>query len=131
MTCHHITGFFYQLYDIIHDVWTLSRQGTEYKIKISSNRATNDGDLVRRWCVAGKGLSVKSCLDMSTDLLSGNIVSIMPEFKPTPTELWLICPSRQLITPAVRLLRDTFKKKCTGILRQLVEQGILDDSGLT
>jgi len=113
-------GNFYQLYDIIHDVWTFSQGGTDYKIKISGNRASNDGDLVRRWCVAGKGLAVKSCLDMSTDLLSGNVISLMPEFKPVPTELWLICPSRQSITPAVRLLRDMFKEKCTRILNQLV-----------
>jgi len=124
-------GLFYQLYDIIHDVWEFSHRGTEYKIKMSGNRASNDGDLVRRWCVAGKGLAVKSCLDMSTDLLSGNVISLMPEFKPTPTELWLICPSRQLITPAVRLLRDTFKKKSTDILNQLIEKGVLDDSVLS
>ena len=124
-------GLFYQLYDITYDVWEFSRGGTEYKIKMSGNRASNDGDLVRRWCVAGKGLAVKSCLDMSTDLLSGNVISLMPDFKPTPTELWLICPSRQSITPAVRLLRDTFKEKSTGILNQLIDEGILDDSVLT
>jgi len=124
-------GLFYQLYDIVHDVWEFSHRGTKYKIKMSGNRASNDGDLVRRWCVAGKGLAVKSCLDMSTDLLSGNVISVMPEFKPISTELWLICPSRQLITLAVRLLRDTFKKKSTGILNQLIDKGILDDSVLT
>ncbi len=123
-------GLFYQLYDMTHDVWEFSHYGTKYKIKMSGNRASNDGDLVRRWCVAGKGLAVKSCLDMSTDLLAGNIVSLMPEFKPTPTELWLICPSRQLITPSVRLLRDMFKKKSRGILKQLIEQGILEDNAL-
>lgn len=119
-------GLFYQLYDIIHDVWEFTHQGTAYKIKMSGNRASNDGDLVRRWCVAGKGLAAKSCLDMSTDLLSGNVINIMPEFKPTPTELWLIFPSRQLITPAVRLLRDNIKKKCIDILAQMIENGILD-----
>ena len=124
-------GLFYQLYDIIHDVWEFSHRGTDYKIKMSGNRAANDGDLVRRWCVAGKGLAVKSCLDMSTDLLSGNVINLMPEFKPTPTKLWLIFPSRQSITPAVRLLRDTFKEKSTGILNQLIDKGILDDSVLT
>jgi DNA-binding transcriptional LysR family regulator len=98
---------------------------------MSGNRASNDGDLVRRWCVAGKGLAVKSCLDMSADLLSGKVISVMPEFKPRSTELWLICPSRQLTTPAVRLLRDTFKKKSSAILNQLIEKGILDDSVLT
>lgn len=124
-------GLFYQLNDITHNVWEFSQQGTEYKIKMSGNRTSNDGDLVRRWCVAGKGLAVKSCLDMSADLLSGNVVSVMPEFKPRVTELWLICPSRQLITPAARLLRDAFKKKCRGILKQLIEKGIFDDSVLT
>ena len=104
-------GLFYQLYDIIHDVWTFSDGGTDYKIKMRGNRAANDGDLVRRWCVAGKGLAVKSCLDMSADLLPGNVISVMPDFKPTSTELWLVCPSRQSITPAVRLLRDDFKEK--------------------
>ena len=124
-------GLFYQLYDIIHDVWELLHRGTEYKIMMSGNRASNDGDLVRRWCVAGKGLAVKSCLDMSADLLSGKVVSVMPEFKPRATELWLVCPSRQSITPAVRLLRDAFKEKSTDILNQLIAKGILDDSVLT
>ncbi|MGI9276366.1 MAG: LysR substrate-binding domain-containing protein [Endozoicomonas sp.] len=121
-------GLFYQLHDILHDVWKFSHSGKDYKIKMSGNRASNDGDLVRRWCVAGKGLAVKSCLDMSADLLSGNVVNVMPEFKPSPTELWLVCPSRQSITPAVRLLRDTFRKKCIDILKQLIEQQVVDES---
>lgn len=123
-------GLFYQLYDIIHDVWEFSDAKTNYKIKMSGNRAANDGDLVRRWCVADKGLAVKSCLDMSADLLSGRVIDVMPEFKPKSTELWLICPSRQSITPAVRLLRDAFREKSTDILKQLIEKGFLDDSAL-
>ena len=123
-------GLFYQLYDIIHDVWKFSHQGVEYKIKMSGNRASNDGDLVRRWCVAGKGLAVKSCLDMADDLLSGRVISVMPEFKPRSTELWLICPSRQSITPAVRLLRDKLKEKSRSILNQLINKRILNVSVL-
>jgi DNA-binding transcriptional LysR family regulator len=119
-------GLFYQLYDIIHDLWHFSRDGTDYKIKMHGNRASNDGDLVRRWCVAGKGVAVKSCLDMSNDLLSGRVVNVLPKFKPAATELWLICPNRQLITPAVRLLRDQLKTKCNQILNKLVEKGFID-----
>lgn len=128
LTSHN--GLFYQLHDIIHDVWTFSRGETEFKIKMKGNRASNDGDLVRRWCSAGKGLAVKSCLDMSDDLVSGRVVSLMPDFQPRATELWLICPSRQSITPAVRLLRDTFREKCAGILTQLIGKGLLHDSVL-
>jgi len=124
-------GLFYQLYDITHDIWEFSHQETDYKIKMSGNRASNDGDLVRRWCVAGKGLAMKSCLDMSTDLLSGKVISLMTSFKPRATELWLICPSRQSITPTVRLLRDTFREKTKEILGQLIEKGILTDNALS
>lgn len=45
-------------------------------------------------------------------------------------KLLFIIPSKQSITPAVRLLRDTLKEKCTGILKQLIEKGVLDDSVL-
>ena len=123
-------GLFYQLYDITHDTWEFTRDGKTIKVKMSGDRASNDGDLVRRWCVAGKGLAVKSCLDMSADLLAGRVVSVMPEFLPRSSELWLVCPSRQSITPAVRLLRDTFRKKCRDLLRQLVKKDILEESVL-
>ncbi|MFT5707010.1 MAG: DNA-binding transcriptional LysR family regulator [Oceanospirillaceae bacterium] len=120
----------YQLYDIIHDVWEFTDQQRVYKVKVSGNRASNDADIVRRWCVADKGISVKSCLDMSADLLSGNLVNIMSDYKPIPTELWLVFPSRQSITPAARLLREKLKEKTTHILQQLVEKGIVDQSAL-
>jgi len=67
---------------------------------------------------------------MSLDLLSGKAISLMPEYKPAPTELWIICPSKQSITPAVRFLRDRLKKKTKDILKGLIRKGILDTSVL-
>jgi DNA-binding transcriptional LysR family regulator len=63
---------------------------------------------------------------MSADLLAGNIVTVLPEYKPKPTELWLVCPSRQSITPAVRLLRDMLKEKSKEVLRELIDKEIID-----
>ena len=118
-------GLFYELHDITHNVWEFSYKDEQFKIKMNGNRTANDGELVSRWCATGKGLAVKSCLDVSSDLLTGKIVNVMPEFTPRATELWIICPSRQSITPAVRLLRDTFKQKCEGILNELSQKGFL------
>ena len=120
-------GLMYRLNDTVYDSWEFTRDGTLHKAKMKGNRISNDGDLVRRWCVAGKGLAVKSCLDMSADLLSGRVVSVMPEYEFRSTELWLICPSRQSITPAVRLLRDMFRHKSEDILKKLTYSGLLDD----
>jgi len=115
-------GLFYQMHEIVRDVWQFSGEQGDFKIKMHSNRISNDADLVRRWCVAGHGFAAKSCLDMASDLLAGRLVSVMPEYKFCSTELWLVCPSRQSITPAMRLLRDSFKEKCAVILLQLADK---------
>lgn len=112
-------GLFYQLHDVIHNQWVFRQSKQEFKIKMKGNRASNDGDLVRRWCVNGKGVAVKSYLDMSQDLLTGNVIPLMPDFTPRMTELWLICPSRQTITPAVRLLRELLKHKTQAVFNKL------------
>lgn len=123
-------GLFYQLQDTLHNVWHFSQGAGSFKVKMSGRHASNDADLVRRWCVAGKGIAAKSSLDMSRDLLAGNVVSVLDEYQCAPTELWLIFPSRQSITPAARLLRDLLKEKTAEVLGQLVKRGILAPSAL-
>ncbi|WP_117232829.1 LysR family transcriptional regulator [Vibrio maerlii] len=123
-------GLFYQLHDILQDEWTFTKNDEKYKVKLKGNRASNDGDLVRRWCVSGLGLAMKSSLDMSQDLLQGNVVSIMQDYQPQSTELWLVCPSRQSITPTVRLLRDYFREQTKQLLSQLVDKGVLGPEAL-
>lgn len=118
-------GLFYQLHDILHDVWTFTRDSQAYRVKMSGNRASNDGDLVRRWCVAGKGIAVKSCLDMSDDLLQERVRPLMQEYQPRVSELWLVCPSRHSITPAMRLIRDRLQAQCGNLLQALCGRGFL------
>ncbi|MCO1332789.1 LysR family transcriptional regulator [Microbulbifer sp. OS29] len=123
-------GLFYQLHEIVHSSWEFHRGGDIYKVRMSGNRSSNDGDLVRRWCTSGYGLAIKSCLDMSTDLLSGKVLAVMQEYKPKSTELWLVSPGRQSITPTVRLVRDTLRNRCAEVLKQLVDSGILAQQDL-
>lgn len=123
LTSHN--GLLYQLHDVVHDAWEFFHQGESIKVKMQSNRITNDAELVRRWCVSGKGVAAKSSLDMSFDLLHRQVIPLLSDFKPKSTELWLICPSRQTITPAVRLLREHLKSKCTDIFNQLITRNFL------
>jgi DNA-binding transcriptional LysR family regulator len=89
---------------------------SKYKIKVSSNRMCNDGDIVKRWALAGKGIALKSRLDLSRDLNAGRVVELMPNYYVEPTSLWLICPSRKQVTPAILLLRDLLREKCQALL---------------
>lgn len=126
-------GLFYQLHDVIHDVWKFTdcTTQTECKVKMSGNRAANDGELVHRWCAAGKGIAAKSSLDMAADLLANRVQPILTQYPLTSTELWLVTPSKQAITPAVRLLRDHFREKTKALLDEMMERGVLGIEGKT
>ncbi|MGO2356614.1 MAG: hypothetical protein ACTH58_18000, partial [Marinomonas foliarum] len=61
----------------------------------------------------------------ANDLLAGRVVPLLTDYNIPQGELWLICPSRQSITPTVRLLRDMFRERTKALLMQLVERGFL------
>lgn len=121
-------ALFYQLRDILNDAWDFQDEQRRYKIKPKANRAANDGDMVRRWCVAGYGIAMKSALDVADDILSGRLISLLTDYTVPCGELWLICPSRQSITPSMRLLRDALRRHTQQSLQRLVEAGILPQS---
>ncbi len=97
-------------------------------MKVNSNRAVNDGDIVRRWCVDGEGIAKKSCIDVAGDLLSGKLQRILTGYHVPLTEMWLMLPSRHLITPAVRLIRDELKQVIENKRQRLIQNQILKES---
>ncbi|MCG7588798.1 LysR family transcriptional regulator [Photobacterium sp. OFAV2-7] len=111
----------YRLGDQIFNQWEFTSKvsgesESSKKVKVNSNRICNDGDIVRRWAVSGKGIALKSRLDMFADLKAGRVVEVMPGFRAKSTSLWLICPSRKQVTPAVLLLRDRLREKFQHLL---------------
>lgn len=102
----------------IDDLWDfISKDNNEkLRIKASSNRASNDGDVVRRWAIAGKGIAFKSRLDVSEDLRSGQLVHVLQDYQSDSIDLSLMCPSRKQVTPAVLLLRDILRDKFSTLL---------------
>lgn len=117
----------YKLYEVVHDGWELYNDNQKYKVKMSSDRAVNDGDIVRRWCVDGTGIAKKSAIDVAEDLLAGRLKRLMPDYKIPLTEMWLVLPSRQLITPAIRLIRDELKHTVSQLRKNLIAQGIINE----
>ncbi|UTW05673.1 LysR family transcriptional regulator (plasmid) [Amphritea atlantica] len=93
------------------NTWELFRGEKRYKISVKGDRESDDAEIVRRWAVAGKGIGYKSVLDVNQDLKKGKLVRILQEYQSKPLSLYLICPSRQQLTPAVLLLRDFLRDK--------------------
>lgn len=51
----------------------------------------------------------------------------MPEYKIPLTQMWLVLPSRQLISPAIRLIRDELKRHINELRTQLITNQLLSE----
>jgi len=105
----------FQLSNRTFDAWEMvnvDRHDTDsIKIRVASNRSSNDGDVVHRWAIAGNGIAFKSKLDVAGDLKAGRLVRVLPNYQSPSFDLNLIIPTRKQITPAVLLLRDVLRNK--------------------
>lgn len=106
----------YRLDGRLFNSWEYINGFANHKVKVSSDRVSNDTDIVRRWAVAGKGIAYRSQIDIASDLRSGRLVQILSEYQSPPVELYLICPSRKQVTPAVIAFREMLREKCTRLI---------------
>lgn len=104
-----------------HDQWSFFRDGDVKQIRVSGRRSSNDAEIARRWAVAGKGLVYKSRLDLASDLIAGRLQPLLKDWQGEPLELYLLCPGRAQVTPAVLALRDMLKDKVAERLAALDE----------
>ena len=67
---------------------------------------SNDGHMVRMWCLAGAGIALKSELDISDDLHTGRLVPLLEEFEAPPTALQMLFPPNRRQPTRVRAFAD-------------------------
>ena len=101
--------------------WIYEQGEQNFNIKVRGSRSCDDTDIVRRWAISGHGIIYRSQLDVVSDLESGQLVPILTAFTSPPVELYLLCPSRNQVTPAVIALREMLRNK-------LLEVGGTDSS---
>ncbi|MEM1253350.1 MAG: LysR family transcriptional regulator [Cyanobacteria bacterium P01_H01_bin.21] len=76
-------------------------------ISVPHSVTVNDGEAMRKMIEYGMGIGMKSVWNASESLKSGLLVEVLPDF-PMVTEasLWLLYPSRKIISPRVRAMID-------------------------
>ncbi|MBN3561165.1 LysR family transcriptional regulator [Aliamphritea spongicola] len=106
----------YRLDGRLFNHWEYSGETGKHRIKVSSNRISNDTDIVRRWAVAGKGIAYRSQIDVAADIRQGNLVTLFEDYQSPPVELYLLCPGRKQVTPAVIAFREMLREKCAALV---------------
>ncbi|MFP6561975.1 LysR family transcriptional regulator [Paraburkholderia sp. B3] len=101
----------YALSDTLHDRWTFSRNGEATVVNVRGDRSSDDGELVRRWALAGRGVAYKSRLDVLADLKAGRLEATLTDFEGESAPLHLVCAHRTMLSPTVNALRDLLRER--------------------
>ncbi|HKT93297.1 MAG TPA: LysR family transcriptional regulator [Paraburkholderia sp.] len=114
LTRHNCLRF--ALSDTLHDRWTFFRGNDASVVNVHGDRSSNDGELVRRWAVAGHGLAYKSRLDVLADIKAGRLETALDAFAGEDAPLHLVCAHRSMLSPTVNALRDVLRERIAAYL---------------
>ncbi len=86
--------------------WSFRVNGEPHVVTVRGRRIANNGDLVRRWCLQGHGLCLKSVWDVQADLDSGRLIELLGAFSAGRTGLQIVYPPTRVQPRRVRALID-------------------------
>ncbi|WP_115716952.1 LysR family transcriptional regulator [Gallaecimonas mangrovi] len=80
-------------------------------VKVTGNRISDDAECVRRWALNGEGIAYKSAIDVRADIEAGRLKVLLSAWPTELCPLYLVCPHRLSITPAVVALKDFLSER--------------------
>lgn len=95
------------------------RQGTQVQeVDVSGDYLSDDGEIVRRWALAGHGIAYKARLDVTRDINAGRLVPLLTDWQGEPAPFNLMCPHRLQVSERVKVLHRFLQLRCTELLAQ-------------
>ena len=76
------------------------------RIVVSGPLSSNSGELVRDWCLDGRGIMLRSLWDIAPQLASGQLVRVLPDWCMPDADIHWLAPYRPDAPRRIRLLID-------------------------
>lgn len=90
------------------DTWTLyqAHDTKPERVRVRGPLSSNSGELVRDWCLAGRGIMLRSLWDIAPQLTSGELVRVLPGYAMLEADIHWLAPYRPDSPRRIRLLID-------------------------
>jgi DNA-binding transcriptional LysR family regulator len=89
------------------DEWRfVDRKGAPASVRISGNLISNSGETLRRAALAGVGIWLAAGFLVHNDLESGDLVRLLPEYRPVEFSMNAVYPHRHHLSAKVRTFID-------------------------
>ena len=86
--------------------WQLNGPNGTTSVPVKGVIDSNSGEVLYRWLLEGRGLSLRSTAEVSEDLRSGRLMAAMTEFMPRNTGYYAVYPHREWLPSKVRSFLD-------------------------
>jgi DNA-binding transcriptional LysR family regulator len=83
-----------------------SRKKQETAVRIRPILSSNDGDVVRQWALAGKGIMLRSEWDAMAYVNAGKLVRLLPDWSLPPANIAILVGEHKRMSARVRLFAD-------------------------
>lgn len=81
-----------------------------HTVRVHAAMESNDGSVIRAWCVAGKGVMVRSEWDVAADLAAGKLVQVLPDYRMPDADVVALVPQSRVASRRAKLFIDALKK---------------------
>jgi LysR family transcriptional regulator, transcriptional activator for dmlA len=75
-------------------------------VQVQGSLRCNSGELVRDWCLSGRGIMLRSLWDIAPQIASGALVRVLPAYAMTDADIQWLAPFKVQTPRRVRLLSD-------------------------
>jgi len=89
--------------------WLFTVDGAVVPVRVSGPMECNDGAALHAWALAGHGLAWRSMWEVSSELESGRLVTVLDAFRTPPNAIHALFPQRRHLPLRVRVLIDHLK----------------------
>jgi DNA-binding transcriptional LysR family regulator len=103
-------------HDERYDLWRLhkERDRSEARVRVGGSLSSNSGELVRDWCLAGRGIMLRSLWDIAPLLASGQLVRVLPGYAMVDADIHWLAPHQVQVPRRIRLLVDFLVERFRG-----------------
>ena len=82
------------------------KKAVAVQVQVQGSLRCNSGELVRDWCLAGRGIMLRSLWDIAPQIASGALVRVLPAYAMTDADIQWLAPFKVQTPRRVRLLSD-------------------------
>ncbi|MGL4231255.1 MAG: LysR family transcriptional regulator [Casimicrobium sp.] len=84
-------------------LWRMhTTRGKEETLRVQASLLSNDGDVIKQWALAGRGIMLRSEWDTAQEIANGKLVRVLPDWKLAEANVYALVPQRKGLSTRAR-----------------------------